>query len=390
MEMKTRWLRLAVTSIALLFSGILYAWSVINFPFADMNFSPAALKLNYTITMCAFCSFGFFSGLLSKKIAPRIRILIAAVLTALGFVLASCVNAGDTLLLYAGYGICIGGGIGIVYNVVISAMNAWFPDRKGLCTGIMMMAFGFSTLLIGNPMANAMTAFGWRYVYRIAGVVLFVILLLASFFSLPPAPGTALPAPKRKSAANTAEDIPAREMLRRLSFWKLFCFFALLAAVGSTAISGAKGQFEEMGFTASAALLAGAVTVANGLGRIVSGTFYDSFGLRKTQYLTSGVAICATLLTWLGYLLPVPGLCAAGLMLCGFSYGFCPTISAAFASGFYGMKNFPLNFSILNLILIPASFVPTLLSGCTSSVTFLVLLCASCVGLVLNLTIRRA
>jgi len=390
METRTRWLRLAITGVVLLFSGILYAWSVISFPFADMGFAPAALKLNYTITMCSFCLFGFFSGLLSKKLSPRLRLLFAALLTAAGFVLASCVNRGDAVLLYLGYGLCIGGGIGIVYNAVISAMNAWFPDRKGLCTGIMMMAFGFSTLLIGNPMADAMEAFGWRYVYRIAGLVLLAVLVLASFFSLPPAPGTQLPAAKKKAAAGPAEEIPAGQMIRRISFWKLFCFFALLAAVGSTAISGAKGQFEEMGFAASAALLAGAVTVANGLGRIVSGSFYDAFGLRKTQYLTSGVAILATLLTWLGYVLSFPVLCAAGLILCGFSYGFCPTISAAFASGFYGQKHFPLNFSILNLILIPASFVPTLLSGCSSSVTFLVLLCASCAGLVLNLTIRRA
>ena len=79
-----------------------------------------------------------------------------------------------------------------------------------------------------------------------------------------------------------------------------------------------------------------------------------------------------------------------GLCLCGFSYGFSPTNSAAFAAEFYGQKNFPLNFSILNLILIPASFVPTALSGLSNAWTFAVLVIFSVAGLFINISIKKA
>jgi OFA family oxalate/formate antiporter-like MFS transporter len=84
-----------------------------------------------------------------------------------------------------------------------------------------------------------------------------------------------------------------------------------------------------------------------------------------------------------------------GLLLCGFSYGFSPTVSAAFTAEFYGMKNFPLNFSLLNLILIPASFAPTLSGMLVTSSgsyvpTFAILAGISAAGLLLNLSIRRS
>ena len=84
-----------------------------------------------------------------------------------------------------------------------------------------------------------------------------------------------------------------------------------------------------------------------------------------------------------------------GLMLCAFSYGFSPTVSAAMVGGFYGMKHYSLNFPVLNLVLIPASFASTLagrlfeVSGGYLS-TFIVLTAMSVVGLIVNLSIRKA
>ncbi len=382
----SRWLRLLLGVITLLFSGIIYSWSLIKSPFEEFGWSDSALTLNYTFTMCFFCIGGFLSGLLSKKLSMRCRMITAAVLVALGFGLVSCAGAKSPILLYVGYGFMTGTGIGIVYNVVISGTNAWFPDKKGLSSGALMMGFGFSTLTLGNLLAALFEIefFGWRRTYLFYGLILALIFLVQAFvLKAPPF------APSSQKAGDSA-DVTAGQMLRKPSFWKLFVFFALFASVGSTAISGAKGQFADLGAGESAALCAGILTVCNGLGRIVSGAFFDRFGLRRTQYLTSIVVIAATVLTFAGYAaeLTVPG--CIGLCLCGFSYGFSPTTSAAFAAEFFGTKNFPLNFSILNLVLIPASFVPTALSGFSNTVTFAVLAVFSVVGLGLNLTIRKA
>ncbi|MBQ8899193.1 MAG: MFS transporter [Clostridia bacterium] len=382
---KSRWARLALGVVTLLFSGIIYSWSLIKAPFDSFEWSSSALTLNYTLTMCFFCLGGFVSGLLSKKLSMRVRMIAAAVLVLGGFGIVSAMGGKSILPLYVGYGFMTGSGIGVVYNVVISATNAWFPDRKGLSSGALMMGFGFTTLTLGNLFVKLfdVEALGWRRVYFIYGAILAVIFLVQAFV-------LKMPESRGKAASDAGNDMTASQMIRRFSFWKLFVFFALFAAVGSTAIAGAKGQFADLGAVGSAAVLAGLLTVCNGLGRIVSGAFFDRFGRRKTQYLTSAVVIAATALTLLGYAAELTVVGCIGLCLCGFSYGFSPTISAAFAAEFYGSRNFALNFSILNLILIPASFVPTLLSSLNGTWTFAVLVIFSLVGLGINLTVKKS
>ena len=382
---KTRWLRLILGVLTLLFSGIIYSWSLIKAPFDRFNWSDSALTLNYTLTMCFFCIGGFISGLLAKKLSMRIRMICAAILVLGGFGIVSLIDGESILPLYVGYGFMTGSGIGIVYNVVISGTNAWFPDKKGLSSGSLMMGFGFTTLTLGNVFVKFfdVPAIGWRKTYFIYGAILAIIFLVQAFvLKMPPA--------STKASAASEKDMTAKQMIKRFSFWNLFVFFALFAAVGSTAIAGAKVQFADLGAVESAALLAGLLTVCNGIGRILSGAFFDKFGLRKTQYLTSAVVILATTLTLIGYIADLTVMGCIGLCLCGFSYGFSPTNSAAFAAEFYGPKNFPLNFSILNLILIPASFVPTALSALSNSWTFAVLVIFSVVGLFINLSIKKA
>ena len=85
-------------------------------------------------------------------------------------------------MLYITYGVLAGLGIGVAYNVVIATVSAWFPDKKGLCSGCLMMGFGASALLLGN-LADAMfkSSLGWRTTYIVLGVGIFVVMLIASF-----------------------------------------------------------------------------------------------------------------------------------------------------------------------------------------------------------------
>ena len=69
--------------------------------------------------------------------------LIAGILIFIGFFVTSKLNQDSIALLYLGYGVCSGLGIGIVYNIVIARTNAWFPDKKGISSGVLMMSFGF-------------------------------------------------------------------------------------------------------------------------------------------------------------------------------------------------------------------------------------------------------
>lgn len=99
-------------------------------------------------SMCFFCLGGFAGGLLGKRIGCRLSLLLAAVLAGFGFYLASRLK-GQIVILYLSYGVMAGFGIGISYNIIISTISAWFPDRKGLCSGVLMMGFGASAYGIG-------------------------------------------------------------------------------------------------------------------------------------------------------------------------------------------------------------------------------------------------
>lgn len=392
MKKDSRWLKLLVGCVTLFAAGVIYAWSVLSGPFkAEFPaWSVSSLQLTFTLTLCTFCLGGLVSGLLAKKFSVRLRLLVSAVLILTGFTVTGTMN-GSIYLLYLGYGILAGFGIGIVYNVVIAATNAWFPDKKGVATGALMMSFGFSALFFSKVSAKMfeIASIGWRNTYLTLGAVIGGVILISAFF-------VKAPEGQKKAVLESENDVSTKDMLKKTSFWKLFVFFTLLAAVGSTAIGFGKNFFVSVGLKENAAVtVAGLLSILNGLGRLFSGFFYDKAGLRRTQFLTSFVAIAAPLTALIAVIMNAPVVGVIGLMLCAFSYGFSPTVSAAMVGGFYGMKHYHLNFPVLNLVLIPASFVSTLagrmyeVSGGYLS-TFIVLTSMSVVGLIVNLSIKKA
>lgn len=397
-----RWLYLAVGVIALLFAGIIYGWSILKAPLAaDFGWTADQLALSFTLTMCFFCLGGIAGGVLAKRLGICPSLILAGVLSCLGFFLTARLDGGSAAMLYVSYGLLAGLGIGIAYNVIISTVNAWFPDKKGTCSGALMMGFGASALVVGNTMSALMEnpAIGWRTAFIGLGVVLGVILLATGLIiQLPPA-GLELPKPAQKSGA-ASEDFEARdytpgEMIRRFTFWRAFVCIVFLAAVGNTVISFARDLSISVGAEAGlATTLVGVLSVCNGLGRIATGAIFDKLGRRKTMLLANIVAIAAAGVTLLSVFTGSVPLCVAGLCVTGFSYGSCPTISSAFVSAFYGTKHFSMNFSIMNFNLMGASLLATVSSMLFTSsggyvAPFILLLALSAVALVLNLSIKK-
>jgi OFA family oxalate/formate antiporter-like MFS transporter len=399
-----RWLRLTFSAVVLLFAGIIYAWAILRVPFAqEFGWDAGQLSMNYTLTIVAFSICGFLAGLLAKSVAPRWRILAAAVLLFTGFFLTSRLSGESILMLYLAYGVMSGAGVGFAYTSIIGLTNAWFPDKRGLCSGIVMMSFGLKSLIIGN-VADVMIktdAIGWRTTFLILAIAEGVILGIAAFAMKAPPEGTIFPAAKaaKKPDAKAAKPEPAKdytlsEVIRRPSFWMLFCFLILLASVGSAAIALAGDILKELKVESPAGLI-GILAIFNGLGRLTAGFLYDNLGLRKTQYVMSGIAISGPATVMLAVSTGSLVVGVIGLSLCFFSYGFAPTTSSVFASSFYGMKNFTQNFSILNLILIPAPFAAVMagtifVSTGSFFVPFGILTGCSVVGLLINLMIKKA
>ena len=86
------------------------------------------------------------------------------------------------------YGVCYGFGVGLGYNTAISTVVQWFPDKQGLASGIMLMGFGFGSMILGMVASARMTAMGWRITCKILAVALGVILLIGAFVLRPASP----------------------------------------------------------------------------------------------------------------------------------------------------------------------------------------------------------
>ena len=400
-NLNQRWGYLVVGVIAMLFAGVLYAWSILKTPLTnEFGWSASQLALNFTIAMSFFCIGGLLGAQISKRVGHKIALITAGVLSALGFILTALLQNSSVIMLYISYGVLAGMGIGIAYNVLIGTVSAWFPDKKGLCSGCLMMGFGASALILGN-IANAMfnSEIGWRTTYIVLGIGICAVLVLAAI--LLQKPGQEIVFPKQMAVKNAKaedfeqKDFTSSQMLTRPSFWFAFICISFLAAVGSSVISFAKDLALSVNAPEALAVsLVGVLSVCNGLGRILTGALFDSLGRRKTMICANILTIGAATVTLLAVSFGSLPICIAGLCLTGISYGACPTITSAFTSSFFGMKYFPTNMAFMTFTVMGGSLIATvsnkvleITGGYTS--TFIMLLVLSAIALALNTFIKR-
>lgn len=392
---KKRWGYLIIGTVVLLFVGILYAWSLLKGAFADaFGWSSGQLATAYTLTISCFCLGCISGGFLLQKIGVRRTLLGAMLLSASGFFLVSRMRGWGIAELYLAYGLLAGGGIGMAYNSILAIIGAWFPDCKGLSSGILMMGFGSSTMIFGNLAAKLLTipAIGWRNVFLGLAILMAIVLGGAVLILRLPTEEERTTLTKKCSAAGGGSDgIHPRQVVRTRSFWMLFAAMTLLGAAGSSVISFARDFALSVGVALPfAGILVGILSISNGLGRILAGWLYDRYG-RKFIMVYICVMEIASCVLCAGTVLAGSGLlCGVSFILVGLSYGANTCAVSTIIGAFYGTKYFPQNLSLGLLTLLPSSFLAKLSSTLLMVtggylVPFAVMGCYGVVALGLNL-----
>lgn len=374
MNTNKRWLYLATATLTLLFLGLIYAWSIFRTPLNELfpDWTISQMSLTFTISMIFFCLGGFAGGLMSKKFSVRTRFLISAVMLFIGFFAVSAVKtsapAASLTMLYVFYGVFGGGGVGLAYNAVIGTLNKWFPDKVGLASGIMLMGFGLGGLVLGSVVNSMIGSMGILPVFRILGIVIAVICVLAAFIIKSPSEQDSaalaqLAAAAKGSVAQKApalKDYSAGEMLKTARFWFFTVWAILLNSAGLLVINSAANISVAFGGTAVLGMI---VSLFNGAGRIIAGNNFDRFGRKAATIVNNSFMLAAGIFLTLGGMSGKYAFILIGLIFVGLAYGGCPTITSAYINKAFGPANFPTNFSIANFSLIPAATIGPMISS---------------------------
>ena len=177
---KLRWGYLGVCTLRLLFLGLIYAWSVFRIPLeTEFGWTASQASLVFSVSMMLFCLGGLVSGMLQKKYSVRITLMLGALCMLAGFGAAS--RAQGLLGICCTYSLLCGFGVGLGYNSCLSVVMTWFPDKKGLVSGIALMGFGFGGMVFGTLSAKLISSIGWRSTFMIFAVLFFGVILISAF-----------------------------------------------------------------------------------------------------------------------------------------------------------------------------------------------------------------
>jgi OFA family oxalate/formate antiporter-like MFS transporter len=300
-----RWWIVVAAVLVQLALGAVYAWSVFNKPLQDQfGWSKAEAVLPFEVAIGTIFIGSLIGGRIQDRRGPRPVALGGVVLYSIGIMGASLVSSGGELwLLTATYGVLGGIGLGAAYITPIAMLAKWFPDKRGLITGIAVAGFGFGAVITA-PVAKALlngtddkpsVFLPLGIAYLIAG------LAGASFFRNPPQ-GYRVPGfePKQAGAAVAGTRVyTLSEALRTPQWYMLTAILALNTACGIAFISQASDAAQDVaGVTAAtAAGLVGILGLFNGAGRVAWAWLSDRIGrMRAFLGMLAVQAICFAIL----------------------------------------------------------------------------------------------
>jgi OFA family oxalate/formate antiporter-like MFS transporter len=344
--------------------GAIYAWSVFTKPLVEAGWTKAQTQIVFSTGLACFAIVMVMAGrmLLKVSVGPRKLAIAAGIVLGIGYVLAGLFGAENFITTLIFVGILGGSGIGLGYVVPIAVGIKWFPEKKGLITGLAVAGFGFGATLWmaladklgplgGAQMIKSMGVSGTFIAFGIAYLV--IVVIGSIWMSFPPDDWK----PKKwdpASATGTKTSVVAKnfdssDMLKTVQFYLILLTFAFGASAGLMSIGlmklwpmvalEANGVTKEVASASATLAMAVFFALCNGLGRILWGTISDKIGRKLSIIImmaTQGVFVF--LFQWMAGHIATLYIFA---MLIGFNFGgnfaLFPTITAdTFGSKFVG------------------------------------------------------
>jgi len=286
----TRWVQLLLGLIAMMaISSPQYVWTLFVKSFQGTTGATLpAIQVTFSLLIVLQTWLSPAQGWLIDKFGPKLLIAVGAALSGLGWVLSA--HATSLTALYATYGLFCGIGTGIVYVGIVGLMVRWFPDRRGLATGVVAAGYGFGAILTTFPIDTMLKSSGYQSTLVTFGIILGVVGVLAALGLRSPRVDEAVAMASYRHVASSARDYGPKAMLKTPIFWLMFVMMTMMSTGGLMVISQFANFARDFGVADvtvwGAAALPWALTIdriTNGLTRPFFGWVSDRIGRENTM-----------------------------------------------------------------------------------------------------------
>ena len=275
--------------------GSTYAWSVyLNPIIAETSWNQSAIAFAFSLAIFCLGMSAAFMGQVVEKFGPRVTGTISAILYASGNILTGFAIAQHSIfLLYLGYGVLGGIGLGTGYVTPVSMIIKWFPDKRGLATGLAIMGFGFASLLTGPIAHFLITKYDVINTFYLLGGAYFLVMLIVSQFLKFPSYSEQ---DTDDSHKQLSQGIGAKKALKTVEFYLLWLILFINISCGLALISVVSPMAQDIaGMTANqAAIIVGLMGIFNGFGRLLWASLSDYIGRPLTFLILFVVNILMT------------------------------------------------------------------------------------------------
>src|SRR5512147_2811102 len=344
-----RWMIALAAVVMQICLGAAYGWSVFVKPLQSAHhWTLTQVSLTFTLAI-AFLGVGtIIGGLWQDRVGPRRVATVAGVIYGVGYLIAGVAAKSQSLaLLYIGYGVICGVGMGMGYITPVATLVKWFPDRRGLMTGVAVAGYGAGALIFSPIAARLIQTSSVPPTFWIFGVVyLILVVAAAQFYANPPqgyVPAGWTPTSAVQKSA-TKVDFTVTQAMRTWQFWLLWFMLFLNVSAGIMIISQASPMAQEMVKMTplAAAGMVGLISIFNGAGRVFWAWVSDMIGRAPVYFLLYAIqAVIFFMLpsvqsiTTFSIMFAIIGLCYGG------GFGTMPSFTAdffgaKFMGGIYG------------------------------------------------------
>ncbi len=291
---RDRWVYLALFCLMNFCTGALYVWSVFAGPLAgELTATSGTLVRTSDLAPVFGLATGvtpflmLAGGFVNDRFGPKLTIAFGGAAIAAGYAATAC--ATSVGMLYAGYGLCVGVGTGLVNGCTINSAVKWFPDRRGFAGGLVTACLGVGAAVLPFAARGLIEVCGIAQTLLVFGTCSGLVIVLCALKTrkCPDGLQAAFGLSGGSPRAAEPESLQWFEMVRTPRFYPLFLLFASSAMMGLMLLSNISSIAEEQvgAGAALAALSVSVISIANTSGRFLSGTLSDRFGRIPTLIL---------------------------------------------------------------------------------------------------------